>query len=346
MYKKYPSLKDILDDLDSIDKDIKWAAENELSDHTLVRKRINQCTIKDIKDISIKDIVNEFSDPDILTEWGIDNLLLHHRFVLNRLVVLLTCYRCHTKFDSSIGLKEHICLTQTQQCGSLTCSWCGLKCCSHTELTKHEEFQVLMENLCTNSHNELVTTNQTTGDNQSPNNKHVICMQETNQMSKEITIEDNIKPNIVQYGSGSGNDVLPYTFQQTGQKTFAKNLAQETTYRIKFKIGWKDHKIKNLIKEINDMFEKVIERVKGKEGGDLDRIIINHPEFNHAILVPLDKWSNINANRVMEAIERFLNSDENLPLDDQMSIIVGNISIPKGSGKQCQSQDCQGLTVR
>lgn len=139
--------------------------------------------------------------------------------------------------------------------------------------------------------------------------------------------------NPIQYGTGTDNNVIPYTFQQTNQKTFAKNLAIETTYRLKFRTGWKNHKMKDLMKEIHNMFKDIIERVKG-DGGDLGRIIVNHPEFHHALAIPLDKWSNINAQKVMEAIESFLNSDESLPIDEQMTVVVGNISIPKGSGKR------------
>ena len=37
--------------------------------------------------------------------------------------------------------------------------------------------------------------------------------------------------------------------------------------------------MKNLIKQISDMFKDIIGRIKG-DGGDLGRIIINHPEFH------------------------------------------------------------------
>lgn len=65
------------------------------------------------------------------------------------------------------------------------------------------------------------------------------------------------------------------------------------------------------------------------EDGDQGRIIINHPEFNHSMVVPLDKWSNINAERVMEVVEGY----QDLPIDHDLSLIIGDISVPKGSGR-------------
>ncbi|CAC5376468.1 unnamed protein product [Mytilus coruscus] len=341
MYKKYPSVKTILDDMDSI----KWAEANGLSDHPLVRKRLNQCTV-------ITEIVNTITDPDVLTEWAIDNLLLQHEQVLNRLQVLLTCKTCSSQFDSSIKLRQHkhICQMQNKPSGSLTCAWCGLKSSSHVELTEHENFHASMDSFLTGEINtncrKYKATTETSLNLRSHENRrdtNLVCTKERKQKNDDEP--SNNSHEYVQYGKGLDNDLIPYTFQQTNQKHLPKNRATETTYRLKFRPGWKNHRMKNLIKEISEMFEDVIDRVKGN-GGDLGRIIINHPEFHHALAIPLDKWSNIDAEKVMQRIEGYLNSDENLPIDDQMTVVVGNISVPKGSGKSHPSQDCTEITVR
>lgn len=44
----------------------------------------------------------------------------------------------------------------------------------------------------------------------------------------------------IQYGAGPKmTQDKPYIFQMTGQKTFAKNWAIETTYKIEFTDAWK-----------------------------------------------------------------------------------------------------------
>lgn len=64
----------------------------------------------------------------------------------------------------------------------------------------------------------------------------------------------------IQTGSGSTED--PYSFERTGQKTFSKNSATETTYRIKFTDVWKGKKIKDILKQLVEMFDDVLNRAK------------------------------------------------------------------------------------
>ena len=45
-----------------------------------------------------------------------------------------------------------------------------------------------------------------------------------------------------QKSGGNGNEELPYLFQMSGQKTFSKNLARETTYKVKFRDTWRNKK--------------------------------------------------------------------------------------------------------
>jgi len=134
-----------------------------------------------------------------------------------------------------------------------------------------------------------------------------------------------------QKGGGNENEELPYLFQMSGQKTFSKKLARETTYKVKFRDTWKDKKMRNLQNELRDMFDDILNRSRGNNN-DLGRVIITHRELNNSIVVPLDTWSNINSQRVMEAVENVLNSEENLPLDTAMQVTIGNIAIPSGSG--------------
>ena len=75
--------------------------------------------------------------------------------------------------------------------------------------------------------------------------------------------------------------------------------------------------MRNLQNELRDMFDDVLSRARG---------------INNSIVVPLDSWSNINSQKVMEAVENVLNSDENLPLDTAMQVTIGNIVVPSGSG--------------
>jgi hypothetical protein len=72
---------------------------------------------------------------------------------------------------------------------------------------------------------------------------------------------------------------------------------------------WKGKELRDILKDMQQMFEDVLTKAKGSEQ-DLSCVIVRHPELNHPIVVPLDKWSNINTNTVMTAVENVLNSDQ------------------------------------
>lgn len=248
MYKKYPSLKDILNGIDSVDKVIKWAEENGMSDHPVVRERLNQ--------FSVNNIINTITDPDVLTEWAIDNRILHHDVVLQRRNELLTCHKCNLSFDSSTELKEHthrLCETSEKSTSPLDLR------------SFHETSDVNTDNpldLRISRRRETVLYQRTDQYAQSTNDHHLHLNSEVNTSSpldlrlskietRSITFADNtvkkepedVKGNFIPYvrSNDSGNrlkyiqhgkgadDILPYTLQQTNQKTFAKNKAKETT---------------------------------------------------------------------------------------------------------------------
>lgn len=75
------------------------------------------------------------------------------------------------------------------------------------------------------------------------------------------------------------------------------------------------------------MFDDVLARPKGNDN-DLCCVVITESELNNPIAVPLDKWSNIDAERVVIAVENVLNSDENFSLDKAMQVIIPNIRFP------------------
>lgn len=367
MANRYPSLKDIVDELATTLEVIQFAEKNELVDHPLIRQRLR-------KNISISDVLNNIADPDSLIEWAISNLMLNHGQVEKRLKTLLTCKYCQYEFGSSNELKNHQLIHQMSDTfppqysnvgasGSLTCSWCRVKLQSHGQLREHEEFHRMIDDVC----DKYVHQNPQISDEINVQDIEGLQLSESDEQFSTVledqtaiiglgkiiadaSIHDGsivdtekghnevnnqiISPyafqqvfrtepesldhdtcniprshpssqNIekLQYEAGNSDDI-PYTFQQTNQKTFAKNLARETTCRIQFRTGWKNKKMKDLIKQVHPMFDDVLSNVKENDG-DLGRIVINHPELNHPIVVPLDKWANIDTNRV-------INSDENL----------------------------------
>lgn len=68
------------------------------------------------------------------------------------------------------------------------------------------------------------------------------------------------------------------------------------------------------------------------EGADLGREVIQNNGLNSPIVIPLQHLDSLNLDTVMDGITKVLNSNEELVVDDSMSVTIGSISIPKGSG--------------
>ena len=91
MEKTYPSLKDIINQMESIDEIKTWAEQNELLHHPTVQAGMERQKY-------ISDTVSTICHPETLTQWAIENSLLCHHKILERLEILLTCKWCQMKF--------------------------------------------------------------------------------------------------------------------------------------------------------------------------------------------------------------------------------------------------------
>ena len=72
------------------------------------------------------------------------------------------------------------------------------------------------------------------------------------------------------------------------------------------------------------MFEQVLEEARGNlAGNDLGRVVIQHDKLHDPIIIPLQPLDQLNADVVMGTIEKVLNSNQNLTVDESMDILIG-----------------------
>ena len=136
-------------------------------------------------------------------------------------------------------------------------------------------------------------------------------------------------PNTLQDG---GNDD-PYEFRQVRQRTYAKNAAVDTTFKVKFNDQWQGDKLVDILEELDNMFGHILQEAReGRADNDLGRVIIHHDTLDNPIVVPLCPLEDLNASTIMQAIENVLNSHEELDVNDSFDITVGVIEMPKGAG--------------
>ena len=134
--------------------------------------------------------------------------------------------------------------------------------------------------------------------------------------------------------SGSSNDIR-YNIRKKSERTYAKNKAVDRTYEIKIDERHYGQSISGIQKGLEQLFENVLNETGGNVAcNDLGRVIIQHQGLDNPIIVPLQRWDQLNAAKVIEAIMKVLNSHQELLIDQSFIIVIGLIILPKGSSKR------------
>uniref|UniRef100_K1PT52 Uncharacterized protein n=1 Tax=Magallana gigas TaxID=29159 RepID=K1PT52_MAGGI len=107
----------------------------------------------------------------------------------------------------------------------------------------------------------------------------------------------------VQSGGGDENTEAkkPYFIWKKETRTYKKNLARDTTFKVKFNDQWRGDKLIDIYDKLHDMFDDVLSQARGHDA-DLGRVVLSHPNLNNPIVVPLQSWEKLNANTVMSEI--------------------------------------------
>lgn len=141
---------------------------------------------------------------------------------------------------------------------------------------------------------------------------------------------DNDQPSTsIQVGGGDDEADKSYFIWKRETRTYKKNLARDTTFKVKFNDQWRGEKLIDIYDKLHDMFSDVLSRARGQDA-DLGRVVLSHPNLNNPIVVPLQSWENLNADTVMSEITKVLNSNETIPVDEHLLVTVGSIDLPKG----------------
>lgn len=122
-----------------------------------------------------------------------------------------------------------------------------------------------------------------------------------------LTIDGDAQPST----SGGGNEPIekPNFVWKKDTRTYKKNLARDTCFKIKFNDQWRGEKLVDIYDKLHDMFDDVLSQARGSDA-DLSRVVVSHLNLNNAIVVPLQSWENLNADTVMSEITKVLNSNE------------------------------------
>ena len=93
-----------------------------------------------------------------------------------------------------------------------------------------------------------------------------------------------------------------------------------------------DEKLEDIRDGLHQMFEHVLQEARA--GNDLGRVVIQHDGLHDPIVVPLQPWDQLDSYKVMDTIEKVLNSHQNLAVDESMEIAVEIMDLPKGGARK------------
>lgn len=167
--------------------------------------------------------------------------------------------------------------------------------------------------------------------------QEVLSAIESSAKKSRLSIDDDQPSTSAQSGGGGSSDSgdpleKPYYIWKRDTRTFKKNLARDTTFKVKFNEQWRGDKLIDIQNKLHNMFDDLLSQARGHDA-DLGRVVLSHPSLNNPIVVPLQPWEMLNADTVMGEVTKVLNSNESLPVDENLLVTVGSIDMPKGGTK-------------
>lgn len=147
--------------------------------------------------------------------------------------------------------------------------------------------------------NLFAEANGLTGDTEVENrlkeldwNRHIDTLQEEllldlEPASKRLrqSLDNDQSCTSVQSGGGDENTEAknPYFIWKKETRTYKKNLARDTTFKVKFNDQWRGDKLIDIYDKLHDMFDDVLSQARGHDA-DLGRVVLSHPNLTTPLL--------------------------------------------------------------
>ena len=107
--------------------------------------------------------------------------------------------------------------------------------------------------------------------------------------------------------------------------------ADNISYRLQVHEKLMDQKISDILGEMYSMFNKLVTDLRNDlHNGDLVRVYLNHPILHTPITLSARPVEELTVEDIMTEVEKVLQSEDELKLDEQFEIHVGILRIPRG----------------
>ena len=108
------------------------------------------------------------------------------------------------------------------------------------------------------------------------------------------------------------------------------NKVKRESWQVRFNLDEDD--LDNLRRVVVDIFNNLIDRVANDlNENNLIRVVIHHPPFDRPINLSI-MTSNLDAERIITEIERVIQSNEDLNINEDFVVDLIKIHLPRGQG--------------
>ena len=122
-----------------------------------------------------------------------------------------------------------------------------------------------------------------------------------------------------------------YQLREKSRRHNRKFNAEDIVYVFRVNKHLIAKRIAEVLNELYNMFQNLLNDLRNDlQNGDLVRFYMNHPMLYAPIIIPAQPTEEISIEDIMPEIEKVLQSEEELHLDEHFEIHVGILRIPRG----------------
>ena len=122
-----------------------------------------------------------------------------------------------------------------------------------------------------------------------------------------------------------------FQLREISRRHSQKYNAENIVYRMELSEELVNRRLVDVQHHLYDMFQDLLRNLRNElQIGDLIRIYMNHPDLHVPIMIPAREIQDLQAEDIMAEVEKVLQSEEELKLDENFEIHVGILRIPRG----------------
>ena len=127
---------------------------------------------------------------------------------------------------------------------------------------------------------------------------------------------------------------LPYIIEDVEDHVMRRFGYEERKFRVRFQEEYMGRRLIEIQQQLTEMFDAVVERaLREYNAEDRTSIVIQHGDLRREIVIHMRPNRDISGLTIMNRIEKILQSDETLSIDNSFQITFGILRMDRGGGR-------------